>query len=151
MGATSCTKEIYDAFLSDDKNKTFFHGHSYTANPLACAAACASLDIFDKPGTWKNIKRIEQKHAVFFDKIKDNPAVKEARQRGTILAIELSTDGDTSYFNPLRDKLYDFFIERKIIIRPLGNVVYILPPYCITDDALEIIYRAVEDCLDNFK
>ena len=150
LGATSCTQDIYDAFLSGDKSKTFFHGHSFTANPLACAAACASLDIFDKPETWENIKRIEQKHAVFFDEIKDNPAIKEVRQKGTILAIELNTDGDTSYFNPLRDKLYDFFIERKIIIRPLGNVIYVLPPYCIFDDDLNTIYKAIADCLDDF-
>jgi len=61
LGTTSCTQEIYDAFLSGDKSKTFFHGHSFTANPLACAAACASMDIFDKPETWENIKRIEQR------------------------------------------------------------------------------------------
>lgn len=149
LGATSCTQDIYNTFLSDDKNKTFFHGHSFTANPLACSAACASLDLFDKPETWEGIKRIEQKHTAFFDKIKGNSALKEIRQRGTILAIELETDGDTSYFNPLRDKLYDFFIERKIIIRPLGNVIYVLPPYCISDDDLDIIYEVIDDCLDD--
>jgi len=159
LGATSCTQEIYDAFLSElpsesvaktgNKNKTFFHGHSFTANPLACAAACASLDIFDKPETWENIKRIGQKHAAFFDAIRNNPRIKEIRQRGTILAIELKTDGDTSYFNPLRDKIYDFFIAKRVILRPLGNIIYILPPYCISDDDLDIIYEAIADCLDD--
>ncbi|MFH1321139.1 MAG: adenosylmethionine--8-amino-7-oxononanoate transaminase [Bacteroidota bacterium] len=150
LGVTSCTLEIYDAFLSAPglpEEKTFFHGHSYTANPLACAAACASMDLFDKPETLGNIKRIEQKHKDFVTKVKNNHAIKEIRQKGTILAIELLAGEETSYFNPLRDKLYDFFLKRGIIIRPLGNVIYVLPPYCISDDDLDFIYAAIADYL----
>src|ERR1700710_1953681 len=86
LGLTTCTQQIYDAFLSDDRLKTLFHGHSFTANPVACAAALASLDLFLEPSTIENIQRIEQMHKEFALKIKDHPKIKTTRQTGTILA-----------------------------------------------------------------
>ena len=147
MGATSCSEEIYGAFLSDDKQKTLFHGHSYTGNPIACAAACASLDLFDRPETWANIKRIEDRHKAFAERIVEHVSVKEVRRLGTIVVLEFQTDDQTSYFNTIRDRLYNFFIERKILLRPLGNVLYVLPPYCITDDELDLIYGAIQEMI----
>jgi adenosylmethionine-8-amino-7-oxononanoate aminotransferase len=147
FGLTSCTHKIYDAFLSDDRLKTLFHGHSYTANPIACAAALASLDIFLDPATNENIKRICSSHEQFATKIKDHPKIKTIRQTGTILAMEWQTGSDTSYFNSLRDKLYNYFLEAGIILRPLGNIIYILPPYCITDAELNYIYSKIEQAL----
>jgi adenosylmethionine-8-amino-7-oxononanoate aminotransferase len=148
LGLTTCTQAIYDAFLSDDRMKTLFHGHSYTANPVACAAALASLDLFLEPVTQQNIERIATKHAVFAETIKIHSRIKTTRQTGTILALEWETGSDTSYFNGLRDKLYHYFLGKGIILRPLGNVIYILPPYCISDTELDYIYKSIGQALD---
>jgi len=149
LGATSCSTKIFDAFLSDDKSKTLFHGHSFTGNPIACAAACASMDLFDEDDTWSNIKRIENRHRAFMKQLKDYSAIKEVRMQGTIIAIELETGNDTSYFNAIRDTIYDYFIGKKILLRPLGNIIYILPPYCITDEELDQVYGAIIELLEN--
>ncbi len=148
LGATSCAQFIYDAFLSDDKMKTFFHGHSYTANPTACSAALASMDMFDAPEAFENIMRIEQQHATFLQKIKSHKALIEVRQLGTIIAFEIKTKEHTHYLNSLSEYISEFFIQRGIILRPLGNIVYILPPYCISNNDLEYIYSAVEEFLE---
>jgi adenosylmethionine-8-amino-7-oxononanoate aminotransferase len=147
LGLTTCTQQIYDAFLSDDRLKTLFHGHSFTANPVACSAALASLDLFMETSTTENIKRIETAHRQFALKIKDHPKIKTARQIGTILAMEWQTGNNTSYFNSLRDTLYRYFLEAGIILRPLGNIIYILPPYCITNEELTYIYSKIEQAL----
>ena len=123
--------------------KTFLHGHSYTANPLACAAACASLDLMEKDGTWANINRIEKQHAGFAKEASELDGVAAVRHKGTILAVEYETGAQTGYFNFLRDRLYDFFMERGIILRPLGNIIYIIPPYCITEEELNSVYEAI--------
>ncbi len=148
LGVTSCAQFIYDAFLSDDKMKTFFHGHSYTANPTACSAALASLDLFDFPETEGNILRIQQQHQLFFHKIKTHRALTDVRQLGTIIAFEIKTNEHTHYLNSLSEFISDFFISKGIILRPLGNIVYILPPYCISDVDLNYIYSAIEEFLD---
>ncbi|RYY36407.1 MAG: adenosylmethionine--8-amino-7-oxononanoate transaminase [Sphingobacteriaceae bacterium] len=148
FGLTTCTQDIYNAFLSDDKLKTLFHGHSYTANPVACAASLASLDLFLQPDTAKNIHRIADSHAAFAKKIKHHAKIKNIRQTGTILAMEWETGNNTSYFSSLRDTLYKYFLNAGIIMRPLGNIVYILPPYCITDTELAYIYSKIEDALE---
>jgi adenosylmethionine-8-amino-7-oxononanoate aminotransferase len=148
LGLTTCTLKIYEAFLSDSRLKTLFHGHSFTANPVACAAALASLDLFMEAATDESIKRIETSHHQFKLKIKDHPKVKTIRQTGTILALEWQTGNDTSYFSSLRDTLYNYFLAAGIILRPLGNIIYILPPYCITDAELTYIYSKIEQALD---
>ncbi|MDT3404963.1 adenosylmethionine--8-amino-7-oxononanoate transaminase [Mucilaginibacter terrae] len=148
LGITTCTQHIYDAFLSTDRLKTLFHGHSFTANPVACAAALASMDLFVAPETKENIARIESSHAAFAEEIKHHPKVRTIRQTGTIVAMEWETGNDTSYFSSLRDTLYQHFLSKGIILRPLGNVLYILPPYCITDAQLNYIYTAIKQALD---
>jgi adenosylmethionine-8-amino-7-oxononanoate aminotransferase len=150
LGITTCTQQIYDAFLSDDKLKTLFHGHSFTANPIACAAASASMDLFLQPETLANIERIEARHKAFGAKVKSHPKLKEVRQTGTIIAMEWETGSNTSYFSGLRDKLYTYFLGEGIILRPLGNILYILPPYCISDAQLDYIYSKIEEALDRF-
>jgi adenosylmethionine-8-amino-7-oxononanoate aminotransferase len=148
MGVTSCTQEIFDAFLSSDKTKTFYHGHSYTANPIACTAALASLDLYEKPDCIANVERIIKKHQSFSSSIKNHPRIKDIRQCGTILAFELKTDSNTSYLNSIRDKIYDYFLQQRIIMRPLGNIFYVMPPYCITDEQLDVIYKAIKQFLN---
>ena len=147
LGITTCTAEIHQAFLSENKLKTLFHGHSFTANPLACTAALASIELLLDSVTQDSIHQISNRHREFALKIHTHPKVKDVRQCGTILAIEWETDSGTSYFSDLRNVLYDFFLEKGILMRPLGNVIYILPPYCISDQDLSYIYTTIEEAL----
>ncbi|QEC52923.1 adenosylmethionine--8-amino-7-oxononanoate transaminase [Anseongella ginsenosidimutans] len=150
FGATTCTQQVFDAFLSGDKLKTFFHGHSFTANPLACAASLASLDILVEPETMESIARISRQHEAFAGKIAGHRSVRQVRCRGTIFALEWETGDSTSYFSGLRDKLYNFFLENGIIMRPLGNIIYIMPPYCSTEEELDFVYQTIELALEKF-
>lgn len=149
LGVTSCVQKVYDAFLSEDKLKTFLHGHSFTANPVACSAALASLDLFMEDSCMENICRIIEQHASFIKKIKDNAAIKNARQTGTIMAFEIITQEEDSYMNKIRYYLSEFFFTRHIVLRPLGNTIYILPPYCISNVELNKIYEAILSLLAN--
>ena len=153
LGATSTTLKIYNAFLSNDKSKMFLHGHSYTGNPFACVAAKASLEILKRDDTWKSIKRISSANDNFVNTIINHPQVSNARSLGVIVALSVKSKSEQSYFNYLRDKLYKFFISRKILLRPLGNVIYVMPPYCITNEELNIVYDAISELLNqlNFK
>lgn len=148
LGLTTCNAKIFEAFLSEDKLKTLYHGHSFTANPVACAASLASLDILLDPVTLANIKRVEAQHEAFYQQIKDHPKLRNIRQKGTIIALEWETGNDTSYLSGLRDQLYTYFLDKGIILRPLGNIVYILPPYVISNDDLAYIYRTIQHALD---
>ena len=143
LGVTICSQTIYETFISDDISKTFFHGHSYTANPLACAAANASLDLLLSEECQQNIQKICLSHTLFCEKIKGNPRLKDIRQTGTILAIEFQTAENSSYFNPFKEKAYKFYLENGVLLRPLGNVIYIMPPYCMTTEELEIVYSVI--------
>lgn len=147
LGITTCNTKIFNAFLSDDKLKTLYHGHSFTANPVACAASLASLDILLKPETIQNIQRIEMMHKEFAKILKEHPKLKTVRQAGTILVMEWETGVDTNYLSGLRDKLYLYFLDRGIILRPLGNIIYILPPYVISNEDLEYIYQIILQAL----
>lgn len=149
LGVTTCNQKIFDAFLSDDKLKTLYHGHSFTANPVACAASLASMDILLKPETMANIQRIKAKNETFAAEIKEHPKVRDVRQKGTILVLEWETGNDTSYLSGLRNQLYLYFLERGIILRPLGNILYILPPYIISDEDLEYIYQTIHQALND--
>ena len=148
LSITTCTQDIFDAFLSNDKHKTLFHGHSFTGNPTGCACALASLDILEREETIQDIERICQRHSEFKAHIEKHPKAADVRQQGTIVAVEFLTNTETSYFNDLRDKLYYFFLENGVLLRPLGNVIYVLPPYCMTDAQLSKIYVLIERALD---
>lgn len=150
MGITTCSEVIFNAFLSDDKYKTLFHGHSFTANPLACAAALASMELLLQQDTQLAIERISQQHADFTKILQQHEKVENVRQMGTILAWELKTDQGTSYFNETGKKIYNEFLSRGIIMRPLGNVMYLVPPYCITSEELDFIYENIIDVLNLF-
>jgi adenosylmethionine-8-amino-7-oxononanoate aminotransferase len=149
LGVTSCAQFIYDAFVSDDKKKTFFHGHSYTGNPISCTAALASMDLMEEKRTWVGIDRIIKKHEFFLSKITSHKAIKNARQCGTILAIELKTEEHSHYLNNASEKITEHFMKHGILIRPLGNVFYILPPYCINFGDLDFIYTRIEELLNS--
>ncbi len=151
LGVTACKQFIYDAFLSDDKRKTFFHGHSFTANPLACSAANASLDLFEKENTFEKIKIISQLNIAFAQNISTHSKVKEVRVIGTILAVEINTGDKSDYLNEIKHFLFPYFLKHGIIVRPLGNIVYIVPPYCITEEELNYIYQIIKNCLEEIK
>lgn len=147
LGATSCSQQIYDAYLSPDKTKTFFHGHSYTANPTACAAALASLDLMETGSTQQSIRMISEMHRRFCSVVQRCSSVKEARCCGTILAIELKTTDGTYYLHEMAGTITRFFFERGIVLRPLGNVFYLIPPYVIGADELQQVYATITDFL----
>lgn len=146
LGLTATTQPIYDAFYSDDRLKTFFHGHSYTGNPLSCAVACASLDLFERKSTLENISNISNWNNQFSQILVKNKHTTNVRHLGTILAFDVITKEDINYFNTIRDHIYDFFLEKRLIIRPLGNTVYITPPYCFTQEE----YKRTQDGILEF-
>lgn len=143
LGVTTCVQFIYDAFLSTDKLRTLFHGHSFTANPLACTAALASMDLLLLNETQANIQRITENHAAFARQLATYPTVGNIRQRGTLLAFDLLVGEETSYFNTIRDRAYEFLTTRGVLMRPLGNVLYLMPPYCTTDEQLAYTHEQI--------
>lgn len=147
MGITACTMEIFNAFYDDDRKKTLYHGHSFTANPIACTASLASLDLLLQDESAANRQRIADRHSGFAQKIADRKNIKEIRLIGTIIAIELDTNAPTSYTHNLRDFIYNFFIDRGVLMRPLGNIIYVMPPFCISDESLTYVYTCIEELL----
>ncbi len=143
MSVTTCTPQIFDVFYADEKLKTLFHGHSYTGNPVGCAAALAGLDLLESSETKNNLERIAHQHQQFAAGICNNEKLTRIECLGTILALELKTGEGNSYFSTIRDQLYNYFLEEGILLRPLGNVIYILPPYCISNAQLNKIYQAI--------
>lgn len=141
LGATACKEEIFQAFLSDKLSYAFLHGHSYTANPLACTSASASLDLLLKSDCTLQREMISSCHEHFCAQWKDHDKLKRCEYLGTILVLEYQ--GKNSYFHSLRNKLYHFFLQKGILLRPLGNVLYVLPPYCITSTELKLIYDSI--------
>ncbi|MFZ6013785.1 MAG: adenosylmethionine--8-amino-7-oxononanoate transaminase [Bacteroidota bacterium] len=149
LGVTSCSTKILKAFESDDFYKTFFHGHSYTANPLACAAANASFDLLMKDECQQKIKSISAQQAGFCKTLQNHKKIRNARSLGTILAIELKTEEGSSYSNTLRKKIYPHFLGKDILLRPLGNIIYVLPPYVISEKDLDYIYSCIQEFLES--
>ncbi|HEV2287976.1 MAG TPA: adenosylmethionine--8-amino-7-oxononanoate transaminase [Candidatus Acidoferrales bacterium] len=147
LAATVCTEEIHRAFVSDDRGRTFYHGHSYTGNSIAAAAAVASLRIFQDEPIFERINAINGIHQDRLAAIQNHPAVGDVRSIGTIAAVELRAD-DPGYSSRLRPKLYQFFLDAGILLRPLGNVIYILPPYVITSVELNFIHDRIAQSLD---
>ena len=148
MAITTFTQDIFDAFYDDDINKALFHGHTFTANPTGCAAALASIELLQTTDMQANIERVNAKHLAFEQRVQSHPNVVTTRVLGVIFALEIKTESAASYYGNLRNKLYNFFIENGVILRPVGNIVYILPPYVITDDQLEKVYQVVESALE---
>jgi adenosylmethionine-8-amino-7-oxononanoate aminotransferase len=147
MGATLSTERVAEVFHSDNRMHTFYHGHSYTGNALACAAANASLQIFDDEPVFDRIAGIAKIHAERLQQLRRYAAVGDARQIGTIAAIELRTD-DAGYLSAMRPKLYRFFLERGVLLRPLGNVVYVLPPYVISPEELHHVWDVITESVE---
>jgi adenosylmethionine---8-amino-7-oxononanoate aminotransferase len=150
FGATVATEEIYEAFFSDDRKKTFFHGHSYTANPLACAVAIASLELFDSERTLANVERISQKFAEFALKVSKLNCVNNARSIGGVLAIDIYSE-NSGYLSKIGPKLFKELLSRNILLRPLGNVLYFMPPYAISDAEIDWVLSEIFDVLKSLE
>ena len=146
MAITSCTQTIYDAFLSNDMAKGFFHCHTYSANPIACATAIAGIELLISSEIQNNIKHISNAHDEFELKIKNHPKVKSTRHLGVIFALDLNTKMER--YGDLRDKLLKFFMDRGVFLRPLGNTIYIQVPYVISDIQLKKVYQVIEEALE---
>jgi len=147
LAVTAATSRIYDAHFSEDRAKMFFHSSSFTANPIACAAANANLAIWRQEPVLDRIGAISDQHRLFAERIGKRDNISSIRQCGTILAFEFN-DPSGSYMSSLGPTLLKFFREQGILLRPLGNTVYIMPPYCITQDELAQVYNAIEQAAE---
>lgn len=147
MAITSCSQEIYNAFYSDEITKGLFHGHTYSANPLACTAALAGIELLRSDDIQTHIHRIIRSHKQFAKHIQEHPKVASVRQTGIIFALDI--DIEMERYGNLRDKLFNFFMDNGVCLRPLGNTIYILAPYVISDEQLQKVYRVIEEALDN--
>jgi len=144
LAATLCTAEIFDAHLSTDRRRTFFHSSSYTANPIACAAAVANLKVWENEPVRERIRSLQQMQEQRLARFEGDPRFANARQVGTIIALDLQVAA-SGYLSEVGPKLRAFFRERKLLIRPLGNVIYLMPPYCVTGIELDRAYDAIDD------
>jgi len=142
MAITSCTEEVYQAFYSDDIGKGLFHGHTYSANPIACAAALAGIELLQTEEMQANIQRVIKLHENFDKYIKNHPKIASTRQCGIIYAIDLNVEMER--YGNLRDKLLNFFLDNELFMRPLGSTLYISAAYVITDKQLQKIYDKIE-------
>ena len=146
LGATLCTERVAAAFRGDNRAHTFYHGHSYTGSALACAAANASLQVFDDDSVFERIAAIGKIHTERLAQFRELDQVGDTRQIGAVGAMELRAE-DAGYRSSLRPQLYRFFIERGVLLRPLGNVVYVLPPYVILPDQLHRVYDVILEAI----
>ncbi|MDT0620212.1 adenosylmethionine--8-amino-7-oxononanoate transaminase [Croceitalea vernalis] len=147
LSITSCSQQIFDAFLSNETAKGFFHAHTYSGHPLGCAAALAGLDLLVSPHITERRKYIEGEHQKFLKQIENHPKIENARTLGVVLAIDLKVE--TNRYGKLRDEMYKYFMAKGVNLRPLGNTIYTLPPYVITNDQLHKIYQSISDFLNS--
>ena len=148
MAITSCSEEIYLAFYDDQIKKGFFHGHTYSANPIACTAALSAIELLKTKEIQDNIKFINKSHNLFLEKLKGNNKVKNLRCIGVIMAFELNMEMDR--YGNIRDRLFNFFMDRGVFIRPLGNTLYLLPPFTISEKQLAKLYDTLTLCIQEF-
>jgi adenosylmethionine-8-amino-7-oxononanoate aminotransferase len=147
LAATLCSAEIFDAHLSTDRSRTFFHSSSYTANPIACAAALANLAVWKTEPVTTRIRSLEAMHRTRLARFAADSRFDNVRQTGTIVALDINVPA-TGYLSDAGPKLRAFFRERNLLIRPLGNVIYLMTPYCVTADDLDRTYDAIDEAAD---
>ena len=147
MAVTLCTDAVYDAFYSDDVRHALYHGHSYTANPIACAAALASLDLLLTDECAQARAMIADAHRAFADEMATHAKIENVSTCGTILAMTIRTSSGSHYLSQERDRIYHYFLNRGVLLRPIGNALYLIPPYCISAAQLQQIYAHIRDFL----
>jgi adenosylmethionine---8-amino-7-oxononanoate aminotransferase len=147
LAVTVATEAIYQAFYSDDSRKAFFHSHSYTGNPLACATGVASLDLLEQhPNGYQQLEALHKQYLEHY--LRDCPKVENLRVCGTIAAMEIKT-GTGGYFDTISPLLKARFLDHGLLMRPLGNTLYVMPPYVITSEQLQRVYQIMRQVLDS--
>ena len=146
MGVTMASERIFSAFIGSDPSLTLWHGHSFTANPLGCAVANASLDLLEAEP--QRFLGFEARHRPHLQALSRHPRVDHCRLIGTLAAFDLAVEGTAGYLNPAGPTVKRIAMEAGVFLRPLGQVVYLLPPLCITDAQLEQCYAAIGKALD---
>jgi adenosylmethionine---8-amino-7-oxononanoate aminotransferase len=149
LGATIAKEAIYEAFLSEDRRKTFFHGHSYTANPLACAVGRASLELFERENSLEKVALINRKFNERLPQLIDLQVVKDVRIIGAVGIVELRSGG--GYLDNIGQRLAQEFLSRNILLRPLGNVLYFMPPYVISESEIDWVLNNIEEVLQRIE
>ena len=149
LAATLCTSGIFDAHYSTDRRQTFFHSSSFTANPLACAAASANLQIWKDEPVRERVTMLARLQEELLAPFRHDARFGDIRRLGTITALDLRVS-DPGYLAGLGPELARFFLERGLLLRPLGNTIYVLPPYCITPDELSAVYQAIGEAAAHF-
>lgn len=147
LGVTVVSEEIYEKFVSMDRGKALLHGHSFCGNPIACSAGIGSIDLLVTEECDLQRNRIEASHRRFVDEWGGAEKIRHADVIGTVLSLEYATEESNGYFNSARDRLCAHFRERNILMRPFGNSIHLVPPYCITEDELKKVYEAIVDTL----
>jgi adenosylmethionine-8-amino-7-oxononanoate aminotransferase len=150
LAVTLCRADIFDAHYSTDRTRTFFHSSSYTANPIACAAALANLEIWEREPVMERIARVAACQTKGLDRFRDDRRFTNVRQIGTIAALDIAAN-DAGYMADIGPRLYQGFLARGLLVRPLGNTIYIMPPYCSTADELDLVYEAIGEIADEIE
>ncbi|MET4024104.1 adenosylmethionine--8-amino-7-oxononanoate transaminase [Bradyrhizobium sp. S3.2.12] len=147
LAVTLCRADIFDAHYSKDRTRTFFHSSSYTANPVACAGAKANLDLWQDPESRQRVASVVTMQEQAIEPFRADPRFANIRRTGTITALDLKTK-DAGYLAGVGPKLQAFFKDRNLLLRPLGNTIYVMPPYCVTGADLDEIYLGIRDAAD---
>jgi adenosylmethionine-8-amino-7-oxononanoate aminotransferase len=147
LAVTLCTAPIFEAHLSPDRTRTFFHSSSYTANPIACAAALANLEVWENEPVSARITALSARQAERLEPFQDDTRFQNVRRLGTIAALDLDVR-DVGYLAEVGPRLYSHFLQRGVLLRPLGNTIYVMPPYCVTEDELDLVYDAIRAAAD---
>lgn len=143
LGATAASKHVFDIFETNDKHKLFLHGHSYTGNPLSCTAANASLDLLLSAECQQNIQKIETIQKVFLQHLKVNSRLQWSDSLGTILTMSLVPNEAKGYFDSQAENAYQYFLNKNLLLRPMGNTLYLSPPYCVSVAELQVAQEAI--------
>lgn len=147
LAVTLCRADIFDAHYSTDRTRTFFHSSSYTANPIACAAALANLEIWEREPVMERIARVTALHTERLDRFREDKRFANVRQIGTIAALDIVAS-DAGYMANIGPLLYQSFRARNLLVRPLGNTIYMMPPYCSGESELDLVYEAIGEIAD---
>lgn len=147
LAATLCTSPIYEAHYSKDRSRTFFHSSSYTANPIACAAAVANFEVWAEESVMARVCALSARQAERLEGFRGDPRFSNVRQLGTITALDLIVS-DGGYLASAGPALYQAFLDEGILLRPLGNTIYVMPPYCISEADLDLVYAAIDRAAD---
>jgi adenosylmethionine-8-amino-7-oxononanoate aminotransferase len=150
LAVTLCSGEIFDAHLSKDRAKTFFHSSSYTANPIACAAALANLEVWESEPVVERIATLTANQERQLASLSGDRRFTNARQIGTITAVDLPVR-EPGYLAEIGQRFYRFALDHSVLLRPLGNTIYVMPPYCITPDELDFVYAVIRAAPDKLK